>query len=104
MSERVLRVGLLGCGNVGASVIRLLHDRADDIALRADCRLRVTRVAVRDPERTREVPIDPSVFTTDAVAIVDDTRARSCSTPLLRRTPTSTSRRRWPEGSRSSVR
>jgi homoserine dehydrogenase len=72
VSERVLRVGLLGCGNVGASVVRLLHDRADDIALRADCRLRVTRIAVRDPERTREVPIDPSVFTTDAVAIVDD--------------------------------
>ena len=66
MSERVLRVGLLGCGNVGAAVIRLLHDRTDDIELRADCRLRVTRVAVRNPGRTRDVPIDPSVFTTDS--------------------------------------
>ena len=28
MSERTVRVGLLGCGNVGAAVIRMLHDHA----------------------------------------------------------------------------
>src|SRR5439155_1554677 len=69
VSERVLRVGLLGCGNVGAAVIRLLHDRTDDIALRADCRLRVTRIAVRNPGRTRDVPTDPPVFTPDSLAL-----------------------------------
>ncbi|MDP9297455.1 MAG: homoserine dehydrogenase [Actinomycetota bacterium] len=72
MSERTLRVGLLGCGNVGGSVLRLLHDHADDIALRSGCRLQVTRVAVRDPGRTRNVPVDPSVFTADATSIVAD--------------------------------
>ena len=35
MSERTIRVGMLGCGTVGAAVIRLLHEHADDIARRA---------------------------------------------------------------------
>ncbi|MGZ8630096.1 MAG: homoserine dehydrogenase [Actinomycetota bacterium] len=72
MSERTIRVGLLGCGTVGAAVIRLLHEHADDIAMRAGCRITVTRVAVRDPARTRDVPLPPEGFTTDGVAIVDD--------------------------------
>ena len=33
--ERTLRVGMLGCGNVGGAVIRLLDEHRDDIARRA---------------------------------------------------------------------
>jgi homoserine dehydrogenase len=67
-----LRVGLLGCGNVGAAVVRLLAANADDIARRAGCRLEVARVAVRDPSKAREVPLDPSRFTGDPMAVVED--------------------------------
>lgn len=67
-----MRVGLLGCGNVGAAVVRLLDEHADDIARRAGCRLEVARVAVRDPARVREVPLDPSRFTADPQAVVED--------------------------------
>ena len=72
MSERVIRVGVLGCGNVGAAVIRMLDAHRDDIATRAGCRLEVTRAAVRDIERDRGVPLPPSAFTADAGSIVDD--------------------------------
>jgi homoserine dehydrogenase len=72
VSERILRVGLLGCGNVGAAVIRLLEEHRDDIARRAGCRLAVTKVAVRDPERDRGVPLDRSAFVTDPMAVIDD--------------------------------
>jgi len=72
VSERIVRVGLLGCGTVGAATVRLLHEHADDIASRSGCRLQVTRVAVRDPARARDVPLDGSAFTTDGVSIVDD--------------------------------
>ncbi len=71
MSERIVRVGLLGCGNVGAALLRLLHDLADDIEMRAGCRVEVTRVAVRDAERTRDVPLPAPAFTTDAAEVVD---------------------------------
>ena len=72
MSERIVRVGLLGCGTVGAATIRLLHEHGDDIAMRTSCRLVVTRVAVRDVDRDRNVPLDASAFTTDGASIVDD--------------------------------
>ena len=72
MTEGAVRVGLLGCGTVGASVIRLLDAHAADIARRAGCRLEVARVAVRDPGKVRDVPLDPTRFTSDAMAVVDD--------------------------------
>jgi homoserine dehydrogenase len=71
MNGRTVRVGLLGCGTVGGALIRLLAEHGDDIAMRAGCRLEVTRVAVRDLGRDRG-PLPPERFTTDATGIVDD--------------------------------
>ena len=72
MSERIIRIGMLGCGTVGSATIRLLHAHADDIAMRAGCRVEVTRVAVRDLDRHRDVPLPREALTTDGLAIVDD--------------------------------
>jgi homoserine dehydrogenase len=72
VTERSIRVGLLGCGTVGAAVVRLLHDHADTISARAGCRIEIARVAVRDVGRDRDVPLPPSAFTTDAAGIVED--------------------------------
>jgi homoserine dehydrogenase len=72
VSDRMLRVGLLGCGTVGTAVTRLLHDHREDIARRAGCRLEVSRIAVRDPSKRREVPVHPSAFTADPMEVVDD--------------------------------
>ena len=72
MSDRTLRVGLLGCGTVGTGVARLLHDHREDIARRAGCRLEVSKVAVRDPSKRRDVPLHPSAFTADPMEVIDD--------------------------------
>jgi homoserine dehydrogenase len=65
-----LNVGLLGCGVVGSDVVRLLHEHADDIAQRCGAQLRIVGIAVRDPDKLRgELPVDPSVFTTDAQSL-----------------------------------
>ncbi|HJX76518.1 MAG TPA: homoserine dehydrogenase, partial [Gaiella sp.] len=72
MSERVLRVGMLGCGTVGAAVVRLLDRHRDDLERRAGCRLKVHKVAVRDPAKPRDVgPLHPA-FVDDPMAVVDD--------------------------------
>jgi homoserine dehydrogenase len=72
VTERTVRIGLLGSGNVGAAVIRLLHDHAEDVARKAGARLEVARVAVRDPGRDRGVSVPPDRFTDDPGVVVDD--------------------------------
>ena len=72
MTERTIRIGMLGCGTVGSAVVRMLAEHGDDIAMRAEVRIAVTRVAVRDAGRERDVPLSREVFTTDAASIVVD--------------------------------
>jgi homoserine dehydrogenase len=70
VTERTIRIGMLGCGTVGSAVVRMLAEHGDDIAMRAAVRLAVTRVAVRDADRARDVPLPRDVFTTDPASIV----------------------------------
>ncbi|HEU0103727.1 MAG TPA: homoserine dehydrogenase [Mycobacteriales bacterium] len=65
-----LRVALLGCGTVGAEVVRLLHGSADDLAARVGAPLEIAGIAVRRLGRARDLPVDPALFTTDAAGLV----------------------------------
>jgi homoserine dehydrogenase len=71
MDERV-RVGILGCGNVGQALVRLIHEHADVIEGRAGVPLEVARVAVADLTKERNLPIPARCYTDDAAAVVDD--------------------------------
>ncbi|HEX9235176.1 MAG TPA: homoserine dehydrogenase [Actinomycetota bacterium] len=71
MGER-MRVGLLGCGNVGSAVVRMLHDHAEEIARRSGTEIEIVRIGVRDPRRPRDVPVDSDRFTADLRALVAD--------------------------------
>jgi homoserine dehydrogenase len=70
--EETVRVGLLGCGHVGGPLVRLLDDNADLIERRTGVRLEVTRVAVRNLARERDVPLPASRFTHDAESVATD--------------------------------
>ena len=70
----VLRIGLLGCGTVGSSVIRLLRTNGAEIRRRAGPALRVVRVAVAHPEKSRGLVFEPGVLTGDAAEVVADPR------------------------------
>ncbi len=67
---RPLRVALLGCGTVGAEVVRLLHGSAADLAARVGAPLEIAGIAVRRPSRPRDLPVDPGLFTADAAGLV----------------------------------
>lgn len=67
-----MNIGVLGCGNVGAALISLVEERADDIEARTGLRLEVTRVAVRSLSKERDVALPAKVFTTDANEVVND--------------------------------
>ncbi|MDG6106103.1 homoserine dehydrogenase [Dactylosporangium aurantiacum] len=65
-----MKVALLGCGTVGAEVVRLLHEHERDLTARIGAPLELVGVAVRRAGRTRDLPIDPALFTTDALGLV----------------------------------
>ncbi len=71
MQERV-RVGLLGCGNVGTALVRLIHDHADVIEARSGVPLEVARVAVRNLGKDRGLALPARCFTDDAASVVGD--------------------------------
>jgi homoserine dehydrogenase len=68
----VVKVGVLGCGNVGAALVQLIGSRGDEIAARTGIRLEVARVAVRSLTRKRPIHLDESVLTRDAAEVVAD--------------------------------
>ncbi|MGM7777985.1 homoserine dehydrogenase [Arthrobacter sp. KNU-44] len=73
MSEvRTLKVALLGCGNVGAQVARILLDDADALAARTGARLQLSGIAVRNIDSERDVELPRDLFTTDADTLVKD--------------------------------
>ena len=65
-------IALLGYGNVGGAVARLLAESADDIERATGHRLRIVRALVRDPGRERSHLADDGVLTTDFASIRDD--------------------------------
>ncbi|NAZ85283.1 homoserine dehydrogenase [Kineococcus indalonis] len=65
-----VKVALLGCGVVGTEVARLLTTQADELAARVGAPLELTGIAVRRLGRDRGLPVDPSLFTTDAEGLV----------------------------------
>ncbi|TDT15466.1 homoserine dehydrogenase [Ilumatobacter fluminis] len=67
-----VRIGLLGCGNVGGALIPLIEQQSDVIEARTGIRLEVTRVAVRNVARDRGVTLADGVLTRDAMAVVTD--------------------------------
>ena len=67
-----LRVGLLGCGNVGGALVRLLVEDSGRIAARTGLELSLTAVAVRSQSREREAPLPAGILTTDAASVVAD--------------------------------
>lgn len=71
MSQTV-RVGVLGCGNVGGPLIELLQRDRDEIAARTGVLLDVVAVAVRDVQRDRGLSLADGVLTADASAVVGD--------------------------------
>ena len=65
-----VRVGLLGCGNVGGALAELLVTRQEEIALRTGIRLELAGIAVTDTTRTRPATLPKELFTTQAMELV----------------------------------
>ncbi len=72
MSGDELRIGLLGCGKVGGAVVRLLRTNGAEIQRQLGMGLRITRVAVAHPDKSRGLLFDRGVLTADAAEVIAD--------------------------------
>src|SRR5438445_11219582 len=70
--DGLVRVGILGCGNVGTALVRLLDANADLITRRSGVRIEVARVAVQNLTKERSIAFAPGVLTNDGEAVVSD--------------------------------
>lgn len=70
VSERPLRVAVLGCGSVGSQVVRLLVEQAADLAARVGGPVELAGVAVRRIDAPRDVEVPDGLLTTDAAGLV----------------------------------
>ncbi len=70
---RAISVGLLGLGNVGSGVVKLLDDNSDAISHRLGvASVELKRIAVREAEKPRLVDVDRALITTAAKQILED--------------------------------
>ncbi|QCX28057.1 homoserine dehydrogenase [Nocardioides jishulii] len=70
MSNKPLKVALLGCGSVGSQVVRLLTEQAGDLEARVGAPVELVGVSVRRLDAPREVDVPAGLLTTDAEALV----------------------------------
>ena len=68
----VVRVGVLGCGTVGASLVALVERQNATIHARTGLSIEISRIAVRDLSRSRPINVENAVFTSDAMAVATD--------------------------------
>jgi homoserine dehydrogenase len=73
METAPVRVGLLGCGNVGGALAQLLLADADRIRSRTGLRFELHAVAVRSLTRDRRVSLPAGLLTTDGHAVASST-------------------------------
>ncbi len=67
-----IKVGLIGFGNIGAGVVKLLRQNAEVIRRKVGTGIVLKRIADRDITTDRGVAVDPSCLTTDVNDIFDD--------------------------------
>jgi len=67
-----IAIGLLGLGNVGSGVVKLLSDNADAIESRLGARVEVKRILVREVDKPRLVEVDPALVTREVSDLLHD--------------------------------
>ena len=68
---RTIGVALIGLGNVGSGVVKLLEDNASAIEARLGARIAVRAIVVRDPDKAnRVVEVDRTLLSTDVDSVV----------------------------------
>lgn len=69
--NKVIKLGILGCGTVGTGVVKVLHENLKDIEARLGCELKISKILVRDLQKQRSLP-EKIILTNNPADILQD--------------------------------
>ena len=72
VQEKVLNVALLGLGTVGTGVYKVLKNQEPEMMQKIGCKVKITKILVRNLEKAAKKVDDPSVLTNDWNSIIQD--------------------------------
>ncbi len=72
MGKSAIRIGMLGCGTVGAGVVKLLAKHREELDRKAGTKLELVKIAVKDARKERDSRIPAKLLTEDALSVVRD--------------------------------
>jgi homoserine dehydrogenase len=78
MSERIVKIGLVGFGTVGSGVAKLILEDGDRIAAKTGIRLQLACVVDIDTESARPVKLPDGVLTDDLNKVLSDKTIEVC--------------------------
>jgi len=67
-----ISLGLIGFGTIGTGLVKLLQENGELIAERLGAKINLKRIADIDIRRSRGIPVDTALLTTDAGDILND--------------------------------
>ncbi|MCX7661845.1 MAG: Gfo/Idh/MocA family oxidoreductase, partial [Candidatus Omnitrophica bacterium] len=69
---RKINIGLIGFGNVGSEVIKILRERKRFLLEKAGVELNIVKICDKDLVSKRNVKVEKSLLTTDPYEIIND--------------------------------
>jgi homoserine dehydrogenase len=72
MSKDVVKVGLIGFGNIGTGVVKMFKHSGDMLSEKAGIKLALKKICDLDIKRDRGIFVDPDMLTTDVNDILND--------------------------------
>lgn len=72
MSQKTIKIGLIGFGTVGSGVAKILLEQAESIEKKTGVRLELACVVDKDTTTKRKIDLPKSLLTDDLNAILDD--------------------------------
>lgn len=68
----MIKLGLLGLGNVGQGVVDILSENDAHIETRINDKIQIKSIAVRNPDKYKDISIGDATLTTDVDSILND--------------------------------
>ncbi|MED1783650.1 homoserine dehydrogenase [Brevibacillus fortis] len=72
MEKQSIKLGLMGFGTVGTGVVRIIQAHQEDLQKQTGLSIEISRILVKDAEKSRNIPSKESALTTDPASLLDD--------------------------------